>query len=132
MIAEEAMVPLKPFEDLVSFCVEINQCVGCTLSSRRRADGVEVDSTSQHERAVKFFDFHTGIIDAWRDPKSAFALVLFTIRREDAYPVSRVDTSLCCLSRAAETLETVPLTTAAQVLLVRVLVETSITVSGSG
>ena len=30
---------------------EINQCVGC---SRRRVDGVEVDATIQHERAVKF------------------------------------------------------------------------------
>ena len=29
-----------------------------TLSSRRRVDGVEVDTTIQHERAVKF-DFHT-------------------------------------------------------------------------
>ena len=64
-------------------CVEINQCVGCTRqfftksflgdgqrgrpgsverrgtgiatpSSRRRVDGVEVDATIQHERAVKF------------------------------------------------------------------------------
>ena len=30
------------------------------LSSRRRVDGVEVDTTIQHERAVKF-DFHTGV-----------------------------------------------------------------------
>ena len=46
--------------------VEINQCVGCTgfverrgtgiatPSSKRRVDGVEVDATIQHERAVKF------------------------------------------------------------------------------
>ena len=35
-------------------CVEINQCVGCTLSSRRRVDGVEDYAMIQHERAVKF------------------------------------------------------------------------------
>ena len=55
-------------------CVEINQCVRCisamtrpswlcraaknrhraTPSSRRRVDGVEVDATIQHKRAVKF------------------------------------------------------------------------------
>jgi hypothetical protein len=45
-------------------CVEINQCVGCsverrgtdivTSSSRRRVDGVEDDAAIQHERAVKF------------------------------------------------------------------------------
>jgi hypothetical protein len=34
----------------VVYCVQINQCVG----SRRRVDGVEVDATIQHERAVKF------------------------------------------------------------------------------
>ena len=33
--------------------VEINQCVGCTLSSRRRIDGVEVKREN--------FDFHTGM-----------------------------------------------------------------------
>ena len=65
-------------------CVEIKQCVRCymwprwlrravrnrhaTPSSRRRVDGVEVDSTIQHERAVKF-DFHTGRDQAARgDP----------------------------------------------------------------
>ena len=39
--------------------MEINKCVGCTPSSRRRVDGVQVDATIQHERAVTF-DFHTG------------------------------------------------------------------------
>ena len=51
---------------VVAFCVEINQCVGCrpgsverrgtgiaTPASRRRVDGVHVDATIQHERAVK-------------------------------------------------------------------------------
>ena len=56
----------------VSPGVEINQCVGCTAMtrpcwlcravrnwhtatpSRHRVDGVEVDATIQHERAVKF------------------------------------------------------------------------------
>ena len=65
----------------VETCVEINQCVGCTInnhevisrrrrgragsverrgtgiatpSSRRRVDGVEDDAAIQHERAVKF------------------------------------------------------------------------------
>ena len=28
----------------VKICVEINPCVGCTPSSRRRVDGVEVDA----------------------------------------------------------------------------------------
>ena len=30
-------------------CVELNQCVGCTPSSRRRGDGVEVDTAAGHE-----------------------------------------------------------------------------------
>ena len=42
-------------KEMVTFCVEINQCVGCAApSSRRRVDGVEDDATIQHERAVKF------------------------------------------------------------------------------
>ena len=48
-----------PKDNEVSTCVEINQCAGCgtriaTPSSRRRVDGVEVDATVQHDRAVKF------------------------------------------------------------------------------
>ena len=39
--------------DDVGSCVDINQRVGRTPSSRRRVDGVE-DTTIQHERAVKF------------------------------------------------------------------------------
>ena len=35
--------PLVPY--LVGACVEINQCDGCTPSSRRRVDGVEDDAT---------------------------------------------------------------------------------------
>ncbi len=56
------------YRHYIATCVEINQCVGCSLkrlgtdistpSSRRRFDGVEVDAMIQHERAVKF-DFHT-------------------------------------------------------------------------
>ena len=38
----------------VTVCVEINQCVGCTPSSRHRVDGVEDDATIQHEGAVNF------------------------------------------------------------------------------
>ena len=71
--------PVGQSRRIVWTCVEINQCVGCTrqfftksfrgddaavlapLSGeesasppRRRVDGVEVDATIQHERAVKF------------------------------------------------------------------------------
>ena len=42
------------WEEPVPFCVEINQCVGSTPSSRRRVDGVEDDAMIPHERAVKF------------------------------------------------------------------------------
>ena len=38
----------------VKICVEINQCVGCTPSSRRRVDGVKDDAMIQQECAVKF------------------------------------------------------------------------------
>ena len=48
-----------PENVVVFICAEITQCVGCTPSSRRRVDGVEVDATIQRERAVTF-DFHTG------------------------------------------------------------------------
>ena len=43
-------------KEMVTFCVQINQCVGCTAtpSSRRSVDGVEEDPTIQHKRAVKF------------------------------------------------------------------------------
>ena len=42
-------------KEMVTFCVEINQCVGCAApSSRRRVDGVEDDAMIQHERAVTF------------------------------------------------------------------------------
>ena len=34
---------------------------GGTPSSRRRVDGVEVDTTIQHERAVKYFDLCTAM-----------------------------------------------------------------------
>ena len=43
-------------KEMVTFCVEINQCVGCAApSSRRRVDGVKDDATFS---AVNF-DFHT-------------------------------------------------------------------------
>ena len=50
-------------KEMVTFCVQINQCVGCTAtpSSRRRVDGVEGDAAIQYERAVTS-DFHTGAI----------------------------------------------------------------------
>ena len=42
-------------KEMVTFGVQINQCVGCaTPSSRRSVDGVEDDAMIQHERAVTF------------------------------------------------------------------------------
>ena len=134
MISADAFVPLKPFEDLVSLCVEINQCVGSFLgddaADPARSSGVEVDATMQRERAVNS-GFHTGITHARRDPKSAFALVQFIVRGQDARPVSRVDTSLLRLPRAAATAAALPPANAKEVLLVRVLVEASIAVPRS-
>ena len=42
-------------KEMVTFGVQINQCVGCaTPSSRRRVDGVEDDAMIQRKRAVRF------------------------------------------------------------------------------
>ena len=47
-------------KEMVTFCAEINQCVGCAApSSRRRVDGVEDDAAIQHERAAKFLFPHS-------------------------------------------------------------------------
>ena len=45
-------------KEMVTFCVQINQCVA-TPSSRRSVDGVEDDAAIQHERAAKFLFPHS-------------------------------------------------------------------------
>ena len=45
--------PVSALENNVLACVEIDQCVGCHASSKRRVDGVDVDAMIQHGRAVK-------------------------------------------------------------------------------
>ena len=45
---DAAHVARSRAEALVAACVEINQCVGCAPSSRRRVDGVEDDAMIQH------------------------------------------------------------------------------------
>ena len=126
MISADAFVPLKPFEDLVSLCVEINQCVGSFLgddaADPARSSGVEVDATMRRERAVNS-DFHTGITHARRDPEKRICTCSLIVRGQDARPVSRVDTRLvapapCCCDRCGSST-----CKCKEVLLVRVLVE---------
>ena len=64
---------------------------------------------------------------AWRDPERAFAPVFVVVRGEDACPVSGVGEGVLRLPRAAEAAQVISLAAAAEVLLERVLVETSIT-----
>ena len=76
--------------------------------------------------------FRDSVVPRRRDPESAFASVQFIVRGQDPHQVSGVGEGVLRVSRAAATAAALPPPTAAQVLLVRVLVETSITVSRSG
>ena len=116
----------------MSLCVEINQCVGPFLgddaADPARSSGVEVDATMQRERAVNS-DFHA-YHSCTADPKSAFALVRHCSGQE-ARPVSRVDTSLLRLPRAAATAAALPLQMQRKFFWCEVLVEASIAVARS-